>query len=90
MNVLEKLKNKIEEWKTQYEAIKLENQDLKSQLANVASLQDEQQMLINKLKSEAERCDSLEFTIEELKEELKEKDTEIEKIIAQVEALLGD
>jgi len=90
MNALQRLQDKIIELKNKYGSIKKQNEDLKSQLAGVASAQNEQQNLINQLRSEAERCTTLESTIEKLKFELEEKDEEIEKIIAQVEALLGE
>ena len=74
MNALVRLQDKIHELKTQYETIKNQNEDLKNQLAEVAS---------------AQKCQNLENVIEELKQELAQKDAEIEKIIAQVEALLA-
>ena len=90
MNALQRLQEKITELKKEYEATKIQNEDLKSQLAGVASAQNEQQNIINHLRNEAERCSTLESTIEKLKNELREKDAEIEKIISQVEALLSE
>jgi chromosome segregation ATPase len=89
MNALTRLQDKIRELKTQYETIKNQNEDLKNQLAEVASAQNEKQHLLSKLELEAQRCQTLEDAIEELKQELAQKDAEIEKIIAQVEALLA-
>jgi len=88
MNALNKLQNKIQELKSKYEATQQENQELKAQLHNINSAQSEQQNIINHLRSEAERCTTLESTIEKLKAELQEQDAYIEKITLQVEALL--
>ena len=67
MSALNKLQQKIEQWKRDHEALKSENAQLKAQLNNVSNAQGE---------------------LDALKRELAEKDAEIEKIIAQVEALL--
>jgi len=89
MSALQKLQEKIEQWKVNHEALKVQNSDLKSQLAGVANSQNDQEVLIAELRSELEKCTALESTIDTLKRELTEKDEEIEKIIAQVEALLS-
>ena len=89
MSALNRLQEKITQLKTGYETIKQQNEDLKSQLTTMSSSQSEQEMLINNLRAEAEKVQSLESTVETLKRELLEKDAEIEKIIAQVEALLA-
>ena len=89
MSALQRLQEKITQLKNNYDAIKVQNEDLKSQLAGIASSQNEQQALIAELRTEAERCQTLESTIERLKNELTEKDNEIEKIITQVESLLS-
>ena len=67
MSALQKLQSKIEAWRVEYEALKSENTQLKTQLNATSNTQGE---------------------LEILKRELAEKDAEIEKIIAQVEALL--
>ena len=72
MSALQKLQEKIEEWRADHEALKNENTQLKAELANVSGSQNAQ-----------------EEQIAALKRELEEKDAEIEKIIAQVEALLA-
>jgi SMC interacting uncharacterized protein involved in chromosome segregation len=89
MSALQKLQEKIEQWKVNHEALKVQNSDLKSQLAGVANSQNDQELLIAELRAELEKCTALESTIDTLKRELTEKDEEIEKIIAQVEALLS-
>ena len=89
MSALQRLQEKITQLKNNYEAMKVQNEDLKSQLAGIASSQNEREAMIAELRVEAERCPTLESTIERLKNELAEKDGEIEKIIAQVEALLS-
>ena len=72
MAALQKLQEKIAQWKADHEALKSENVQLKAELANVSGSQNAQ-----------------EAQIATLKRELEEKDAEIEKIIAQVEALLA-
>ena len=72
MAALQKLQEKITQWKADHEALKNENAQLKADLSNVSGAQNEQ-----------------EAQIAALKRELEEKDSEIEKIIAQVEALLA-
>ena len=89
MSALQKLQEKIEQWRADHEALKMQNNDLKSQLAGVASSQNEQESVIAALRGEVEKCTAQEETIEALQRELKEKDAEIEKIIAQVETLLA-
>ena len=89
MSALQKLQEKIEQWRLDHEALKVQNRDLKSQLASVASSQNDQESIIAELKNEVEKCTSQEAAIEALQRELEEKDAEIEKIIAQVETLLA-
>ena len=72
MAALQKLQEKIEQWRADHETLKSENAQLKIELSNVSGSQSEQ-----------------ESQIAALKRELEEKDTEIEKIIAQVESLLA-
>jgi chromosome segregation ATPase len=72
MSALQKLQEKIEQWKVNYESLKIENKELKNKLESIANVETEQ-----------------EAQIAALKRELEEKDTEIEKIIAQVETLLA-
>jgi len=89
MSALQKLQEKIEQWRRDHEALKLQNSDLKSQLASVASSQNDQESIIAELRNKVEKCTTQEETIEALQRELEEKDAEIEKIIAQVETLLA-
>jgi len=72
MSALQKLQEKITQWKADHEALKRENEQLKTELANLSGSQNEKDGII-----------------ESLRRELAEKDAEIEKIIAQVEALLS-
>jgi len=79
MTALERLKAKIEEWKSNYETIAKENEELKAKLnngdsANCIELEKE----IEKLKEE----------IKSLKQEIEEKDVEIESILENIEDLL--
>jgi predicted RNase H-like nuclease (RuvC/YqgF family) len=89
MSALQKLQEKIEQWRRDHEALKVQNSDLKSQLASVANAQNDQESVIAELRNKVEKCTAQEETIEALQRELEEKDAEIEKIIAQVETLLA-
>ena len=89
MSALQKLQEKIEEWKKDHETLKAQNADLKSQLAGVAGAQKENESLVINVEAKIKECESLEETVVTLQCELEEKDAEIEKIIAQVEALLS-
>ena len=89
MSALNRLQEKIEQWKRDHEALKAENTDLKSQLTGAASATAEKEVLSRELESKATQCQTHEETINTLQRELREKDEEIEKIIAQVESLLS-
>jgi len=89
MSALQRLQEKITQLKAGYEMLRAENAELKEQVTGLSSSQSEQEMLINSLREEAQRAQTLESTVAELKRELEEKDAEIEKIIAQVESLLA-
>ena len=89
MSALQKLQEKIEQWKQDHEELKRQNADLKSQLVGVAGAHEAQQALKVDLEAKANLCATHEATIAALKQELQEKDDEIEKIIAQVETLLA-
>jgi len=89
MSALHKLQEKIEQWKRDHEALKAQNAELSSQLAMVAGVQEEQEVLKAELENKNNVCQNHEETIASLQQELRDKDTEIEKIITQVEALLS-
>ncbi len=89
MSALQKLQEKIEQWKRDHEAIKAQNADLKSQLAGVAGAQEDKERLVRELEAKETLCQTQEETVASLQRELREKDEEIEKIIAQVETLLA-
>jgi len=89
MSALQRLQEKIEQWKQDHEEIKRQNADLKSQLTGIAGAQEAQQLLKVELESKNNLCTTHEETIVTLRQELNEKDEEIEKIIAQVETLLA-
>ena len=72
MSALQRLQEKIEQWRRDHESLKKENEQLKVELRNASGAQGEKDALI-----------------ETLRQELEEKDAEIEKIIAQVESLLS-
>ena len=75
MTAIERLKAKIDEWKSNYEAIAKENEELKAKLENCGegNVQDVTQ---------------LEEEIAKLKQEIEEKDIEIESILENIEELL--
>jgi archaellum component FlaC len=77
MTALERLKAKIDEWKSNYETIAKENQELKAKLEN-SSNGDCSEVIAN-----------LEAEINNLKQEIEEKDVEIESILESVEELLN-
>ena len=89
MSALHKLQEKIEQWKTDHEALKVQNTELKNQLESTSGIAQGQELLKNELETKNTQCIALEENLRSLKRELEEKDNEIEKIIAQVEALLG-
>lgn len=89
MSALQKLQEKIEQWKMDHEALKSQNADLKNQLAGASEAQSLNQTLRLEVEAKTKQCESLEETISTLRRELEEKDVEIEKIIAQVESLLA-
>ena len=83
MSAIEKLKLKIEELKTNFNELHTENKGLKTELESGAGSNEEE---LNRLK---ELLETKEKQILQLKNEIVEKDTEIEAIIAKVETLLG-
>ena len=89
MAALQKLQEKIEQWRRDHEELKKQNANLKSQLAGVAEAQKANESLVIEVDAKATQCTELESTVATLRRELEEKDTEIEKIIAQVESLLS-
>jgi len=72
MSALQRLQEKIEQWRVDHEALKNENGQLREELGNSSGAHGEKDSII-----------------ESLRNELAEKDAEIEKIIAQVESLLS-
>ena len=89
MAALNRLQEKIAQWKKDHEALKAQNADLKSQLAGVAEAQKDNESLVIEVEAKTTQCQTLEATVATLRKELEEKDAEIEKIIAQVESLLS-
>ena len=89
MSALQRLQEKIEQWKRDHETIKLQNSELKSQLEGASGVLEAQEALKSELASKAQECTTLEENLASLQNELEEKDAEIEKIITQVEALLS-
>ena len=89
MAALQKLQEKIGQWRRDHEELKKQNADLKSQLAGVAEAQKANESLVIEVEAKGTQCAALEESVATLRRELEEKDTEIEKIIAQVESLLA-
>ena len=57
MAALQKLQEKIEQWRVDHEALKSENAQLKVELSNVSGSQNEQESQIAALKRELEEKD---------------------------------
>jgi len=55
----------------------------------VAEAQKAKESLVIEVEAKTTQCKTLEATVATLRQELEEKDAEIEKIIAQVESLLA-
>jgi len=89
MPALQKLQEKIEQWRQDHEDLKKQNADLKSQLVGVAEAQKANESLVIEVEAKSTQCTTLEEQVATLTRELEEKDNEIEKIIAQVESLLA-
>jgi len=83
MSAIQRLREKIDEFKADFLRIKQENEELKLHSEIPADSDDE---LVASLRNDiASRNEQ----IKELKDELAEKDLEIEAIITKVETLLG-
>ena len=89
MSALQKLQEKIQEWKRDHEALITLNENLKNQIAEMSASQKASESVTLELAESQEHCKRLEEEVASLKRELEEKDAEIEKIVAQVEALLS-
>ncbi len=57
MSALQKLQEKIEQWRVDHEALKSENAQLKVELSNVSGSQNAQEAQISALKRELEEKD---------------------------------
>jgi len=57
MSALQKLQEKIEQWRVDHEALKSENSQLKVELSNVSGSKNEQEAQIAALKRELEEKD---------------------------------
>ena len=58
MAALQRLQEKIEQWKVDHEALKRENEKLKEELQNASGSKGEQEALIESLKKELEEKDA--------------------------------
>jgi len=58
MSALQKLQEKIEQWRVDHEAIKSENAQLKVELENASGSQSEKDSIIETLKRELEEKDA--------------------------------
>ena len=58
MSALQKLQEKIEQWRADHEALKNENAQLKMELSNVSGSQSQQEAQITSLKRELEEKDA--------------------------------
>ena len=90
MATLQQLAEKIAQLKTAFESLKEDNAKMKAQLENATREQADKDQTIAALRQEAERAQSLSEELERVRRELRDKVEEIEKIVAQVEALLAE
>ncbi len=58
MSALQKLQEKIEQWRVDHEALKSENAQLKVELSNASGSQNEQEAQVAALKRELEEKDA--------------------------------
>ena len=58
MSALQKLQEKIQQWKADHEALKNENAQLKMELSNVSGSQSQQEAQIDALKRELQEKDA--------------------------------
>ncbi len=58
MSALQKLQEKIEQWRVDHEAIKSENEQLKIELGNASGAQDEKDTMIETLRRELSEKDA--------------------------------
>lgn len=58
MAALQRLQDKIEQWKVDHEALKRENEKLREELQNATGSRGEQEALIESLKKELEEKDA--------------------------------
>ena len=58
MSALQKLQEKIEQWRADHEALKIENAQLKLELSNASGSQSQQEAQIATLKRELEEKDA--------------------------------
>ena len=82
MSALDQLKEKVEAWKAQIKTLQEENRALKEELESAAGGSEELERLRATVRE-------YEATITALRDEIAEKDQEIEEIITKVEALLA-
>ncbi len=90
MNALEKLQKRINALKEAYAKLKQVNEGFKEQIADAASALEENQTLKVALEAAQKRYEACQEELAQLRRELSDKDEEIEKIVAQVEALLAE
>jgi len=57
MSALQRLEEKIEQWKRDHEALKLQNRELKSQLENLSGSQNEHKTQVELLERELKEKD---------------------------------
>ncbi len=82
MSALDRLKEKVESWKERIAQLEEENARLQEQLEAGAADSRE----VETLKAALNTCEE---TVASLRQEITDKDEEIEEIIAKVEALLA-
>ena len=82
MSALDRLKEKVEVWKRRIDELEHENRELKKQADQVGVGNSDE---VDALRAQLEVCQG---TVTELRDDIAEKDLEIDAIIAKVEALI--
>jgi SMC interacting uncharacterized protein involved in chromosome segregation len=82
MSALDRLKEKVEVWKRRIDELEQENRKLREQTDQVGVGNSDE---VDALRAQLEVCQG---TVTELRDDIAEKDLEIDAIIAKVEALI--
>jgi predicted RNase H-like nuclease (RuvC/YqgF family) len=82
MSALDRLKEKVDAWKLRIEELEQDNKELRKQVDHTGAGNSDE---VDDLRVQLEACQN---TVTELRNDIAEKDLEIDAIIAKVEALI--